>query len=102
MEGEGARKGTPVRSGVALAGTSALAVDLVGAEVMGFDPRTVGYLWYLSRIRKLSRDDVQVLGEDLASCVTRYVPPPRFPELLKWYVKEWECYLHGDYIRSRP
>jgi uncharacterized protein (DUF362 family) len=99
MEGEGPSAGTPVTSGVALAGTSALAVDLVGAEVMGFDPRTVGYLWYLSQVRKLSREEVQVLGENLANCVTRYEPFEGTPELLGWYVKDWKRHLHGDYIR---
>jgi hypothetical protein len=43
-KGNGSVKGTAVNSGVALAGTDALAVDLVGAELMGFDPRTIGYL----------------------------------------------------------
>jgi uncharacterized protein (DUF362 family) len=99
MEGEGPALGTPITSGVALAGTNALAVDLVGAEVMGFDPRTVGYLWYLSQVRKLSREDVQVLGENPAMCVTRYDPFEGTPALLDWYVKDWKRYLHGDYLR---
>ncbi len=102
MEGKGPSAGTPVNSGVALAGTSALAVDVVGAEVMGFDPRTVGYLWYLSQICKFSREDVQVLGEDPARCITRYMPFEGMPEILGWYVKDWKRYLHGDYIRSQP
>jgi uncharacterized protein (DUF362 family) len=35
MEGEGPVKGTPIASEVALAGTNALAVDIVGSEVLG-------------------------------------------------------------------
>jgi len=84
MEGNGPVKGTPVKSGVALAGTDALAVDLVGAELMGLDPRTIGYLWYLSQRRGLSREDVLVLGDDPAACVTRYQPCAMLQELLAW------------------
>jgi uncharacterized protein (DUF362 family) len=99
MEGKGPSQGTPVNSGVALAGANALAVDLVGAELMGFDPRTVGYLWYLSKIRKISRKDVKVVGEDPTQCITRYLPYEGMSEILGWYVKEWEQYLHGNYIQ---
>jgi uncharacterized protein (DUF362 family) len=100
MEGNGPVKGTPVKSGVALAGTDALAVDLVGAELMGFDPRTIGYLWYLSQRRGLSRENVVVLGDDPAKCVTRYQPCDMFPELLAWWVPDWQTYLSGKYLRD--
>ena len=100
MEGNGPVKGTPVQSGVALAGTDALAVDLVGAELMGFDPRTIGYLWYLSQRRGLSREDVRVLGADPATCVTRYQPCEMLQELLAWWVPDWRNYLSGMYLRT--
>ena len=102
MEGEGPVKGTPIPSGVALAGTDALAADLVGAELMGFDPRTIGYLWYLSQQRGLSRAQIEVRGADPAQCVTRYRPPDRHPELLGWYVPEWQTYLSGSYVKDSP
>ncbi len=93
MEGNGPVKGTPIRSGVALAGTDALAVDLVGVELMGFDPRTIGYLWYLSQLRGLARADVTVLGADPAACVTRYQPSENMQENLAWWVPDWKGYL---------
>lgn len=45
MEGNGPAKGTPVDMGVALAGADFVAVDAVGATLMGIDPRDMGYLW---------------------------------------------------------
>lgn len=100
MEGNGPVKGTPVQSGVALAGTDALAVDLVGAELMGFDPRTIGYLWYLSQQRGLPREDVRVLGDDPTTCVTRYQPCDMLQEVLAWWVPDWRNYLSGTYLRT--
>jgi len=99
MEGNGPVKGTPVASGVALAGTDALAVDLIGAELMGLDPRTIGYLWYLSQERGLAREEIQVRGALPAQCVTRYEPPATLPEILSWYVPEWQTYLRGSYLK---
>ena len=100
MEGNGPVKGTAVHSGVALAGTDALAVDLVGAELMGFDPRTIGYLWYLSQHRGLARAQISMRGADPAQCVTRYQPTATLPEILGWYVPEWQTYLSGSYLKS--
>ena len=100
MEGNGPVKGMPIRSGVALAGTDGVAVDLVGAELMGFDPRTIGYLWYLSQLRGFAREDVTVVGEDPAACVTRYKPCENMPEVLAWWVPDWKHYLHIAPLRS--
>jgi uncharacterized protein (DUF362 family) len=93
MEGNGPVKGTPVRSGVALAGTDALAVDLVGADLMGFDSRTIGYLWYLSQIRGMSRENALVVGEDPANCVTHYKPSENMQEILAWWIPDWKSHV---------
>jgi len=98
MEGDGPVEGTPVRSGVALASNDALALDLVATEVMGFDSRTVGYLWYLVQLRGLSPKDISVLGEDPAKCVTRYKTHKRTPWQLGWWVEDWQSYLKGNYL----
>lgn len=100
MEGEGPVRGTPVESGVAVAGTNALAVDIIGSEVMGFDYRTIGYLWYLSQVMKLEREDIQVVGEDPRDCITRYKPYARMQAILTWWVENWQELLHGNYIKS--
>lgn len=44
MEGDGPTRGAPVPLGVVLAGMDAVAVDAVGATLMGFDPSDIGYL----------------------------------------------------------
>jgi len=102
MEGNGPVKGTAIPSGAAVAGTDALAVDLIGAELMGFDPRTIGYLWYLSQQRGLARAQIQVRGVDPAQCVTRFQPATTLPENLSWYVPEWQTYLSGTYLKLPP
>ena len=101
MEGEGPVKGTPIASRVALAGTNALAVDIAGSEVMGFDYRTIGYLWYLSQLRGLSREDIQVAGEDPIRCVTRYKSNENLPELLAWWRENWKDYLSDACAKVR-
>jgi uncharacterized protein (DUF362 family) len=102
MEGEGPVKGTPIASGVALAGTDALAVDLLGAELMGMDPRTVGYFWYLSQLRGFTQAQIEVRGADRAQSVTRFDLPSTFPNILGWYVPEWQAYLRGSYLKNPP
>ena len=99
MEGDGPAGGTPVASGIAVAGTDALAVDLVSTGLMGFDYRTVGYLWYLSQLKGVSPDEIEVMGEDPATCVTRYRPHERFPELLDWWVEDWREHLNGSFVK---
>jgi len=99
MDGNRPVNGAPVSSGVALASTDALAADVVGTELMGFDPRTIGYLWYLTQLRGLSREDIGVVGEDPSTCITRYKEYDRMAELLTWWVENWKGYLEGSYLR---
>lgn len=100
MENKGPVQGTPIKSGVALASTNALAADILGSELMGFDYRTVGYLWYLSELYKLKREDIEVVGENPRDCVTRYKPYEKMQAILAWWVENWQELLNGDYLRS--
>jgi uncharacterized protein (DUF362 family) len=76
MHREGPRHGTPVRLGVVVAGTDAVAVDAVAAAVMGFDPRTIGYLQYAQEaglgVADLAR--INVVGDPIAEVRRRFVP----------------------------
>jgi uncharacterized protein (DUF362 family) len=96
MEGNGPIDGTPISSGVALAGTDALAVDIVGTRLMGFDPRTIGYLWYLSNLRNLSEGDIGVLGEEAGYSARKFKPHEKFQEVLGWWVEDWRSYYDAD------
>jgi uncharacterized protein (DUF362 family) len=100
MEGEGPGNGTAVASGVALASVDALALDIIGAEVMGFDYRTIGYLWYLSRLQGLERSDIELAGENPADCITRYQPHKDTAWQLSWWVDHWQEYLRGGYLKG--
>ncbi len=61
---------------------------------MGFDPRTVGYLWYLSNMRNLSAGDIEVSGENIAYCTKKFKAPDRYHELLGWWVEDWQKYIN--------
>ena len=98
MQGNGPVEGVPISSGVAVAGTDALAVDRIGARIMGFDPRTIGYLWYLSQLRGISSENIQVVGDDISQCINKYNPHENFVEMLGWWVKDWCSYVDGDYL----
>ncbi len=98
MEGEGPAKGTPVNSGMVVASTDALAADTVAAEMMGFDPRAIGYLWYLSQVRAFQRSDIQMVGDDPASCRKHFIPSESFQNILGWYVENWKSYLDKSYL----
>jgi uncharacterized protein (DUF362 family) len=80
MEGEGPTLGDDVEWGVALAGLDFLAVDTVAATIMGFDPRTIGYL-HLMREASLGVGDlenIEILGEELEAVTRNFKPHSNF------------------------
>ncbi len=94
MEGDGpVEPGTPIQSGMVLASVDQVACDTVGAELMGFDPRDIGYLWYLSQARGLTRRAVRVLGDRPEACRVRFKPHSKYAEMLGWRVDGWEALL---------
>lgn len=98
MEGNGPSKGSPVSAGIAAASADALAADTVAAEMMGFDPRTVGYLWYLSQIRGLDRESIQIVGADPATCRRNFKSCDQLQKILGWYVENWRAFLEGEHL----
>ena len=89
MEGSGPVSGTAKHSGVALAGIDSTAVDAIGAQVMGYDPRTIGYLYYQMELQGLTPGDIQVIGERVEDCVTKYKDHPSYAAQLEWQVDGW-------------
>jgi uncharacterized protein (DUF362 family) len=69
MEGQGPGSGTPVKMGVAVAGTDPIACDAVMASMMGFDPLSIGYLALANEraIGVADLDKIDIVGENPAN-----------------------------------
>jgi uncharacterized protein (DUF362 family) len=78
MEGDGPSRGTPVDSRVALAGTDAVAVDTLGARVMGYDAKKILYLSAMAEagMGQGSLDKITVLGSRVEECSYRFKNSP--------------------------
>lgn len=76
MHREGPRHGTPIRLGLALAGTDPVAVDAVGAAAMGFDPMRVGHLRlaHETGLGVADLERIEVVGDPLDRVRRRCVP----------------------------
>ncbi|SNB64282.1 DUF362 domain-containing protein [Thermoflexus hugenholtzii] len=77
MEGDGPLFGTPVPHGVLLVGADPLAVDVIGARLMGFDPEEIEHLhWGIwAGIGQGVR--IEVRGAPLEALRRRYQRPPK-------------------------
>lgn len=85
IEGNGPAWGVPIGSKVALASLDAVAADITGTRVMGFDPRQVNYLNAMAEggLGQGEYDKIQLLGTPLEQCITKYKPNERMAELYK-------------------
>jgi uncharacterized protein (DUF362 family) len=87
MEGEGPSAGDAVDWRVAAAGTDALAVDVLTASLMGFDPDSVGYLHHC-RLMGLGvglLEQIDVVGQIRPHEVRhRFRPHPTYLRQLGW------------------
>ena len=74
MEGKGPNHGTPVEHGVALASTDWLAVDRLGAELMGVDYNDLKYLQWCGEAG-MGQDDlsrISIIGSDYKKHIIKY------------------------------
>jgi uncharacterized protein (DUF362 family) len=78
MEGDGPSRGTPVDSRVALASADALAADVLGARVMGYDAKKILYLSAMTEagMGQGNPDKITVLGNRLDECSYRFKNSP--------------------------
>jgi uncharacterized protein (DUF362 family) len=85
IEGNGPAWGVPIGSKVALASRDAVAADVTGTRVMGFDPRMINYLNAMAAAGLGQGDPgkIQLLGTPLDQCVMKYKPNERMAELYK-------------------
>lgn len=86
MQGNGPISGVAAPHGVALAGTDYVAVDHIGAELMGVDFNDIGYLTYCASAGygQGDRAKIQVTGEDPARHVMKYRMHEKIEEELTW------------------
>jgi uncharacterized protein (DUF362 family) len=96
MEGNGPTDGTIVPLGLALVSTDALAADVVGTTIMGFDPDNVGYLHYCQRMQ-LGVGDlscIEIVGNArLADCIRPFRPHDTYRRQRRWHLPGAERYL---------
>ena len=84
LEGDGPNlppgKSKPL--GLLVAGKDGLAVDIVCARIMGFDPANVKHL-KLARQKGLgagSLEEIEIKGESLNNAITEFEPPSTFKD----------------------
>ena len=85
IEGNGPAWGTPISSKVVLASRDAVAADITGTRVMGFDPGKINYLNAMAAagLGQGDTDKIQLLGTPLEQCITKYKPNEKMAELYK-------------------
>lgn len=90
MEGNGPIHGSPVDLGVALAGTDFIAVDSLGAFIMGFQPGEIGYLYYANRyglgVGDISR--IGIVGVKPDEVRRRFQPHYGYERQRRWMLRE--------------
>jgi uncharacterized protein (DUF362 family) len=86
MEGNGPVSGSKVDWGVALVGTDGVAVDTVAAYLMGFDPKSVGYLSFCSQdgLGEGNIENIRIVGTPLETCRHTFRPHQSYEAQLGW------------------
>ncbi len=96
MEGDGPGSGDLVDWRVALASIDPLAVDVLTAHLMGFDPKRVGYLRYcgLMGLGVAALDQIDVVGNAAPEAVRQsFKPHATYQRQLQWHLGGAERYL---------
>jgi uncharacterized protein (DUF362 family) len=86
MEGNGPVSGSRVDWGVAIAGTDGVAVDTVTAYLMGFDPQSIGYLYFCAQdgLGEGNMDNIRIIGTPLEACRHSFRPHQSYQAQLGW------------------
>lgn len=96
MKGSGPTEGAPVPLHLASAGTDALAADVVGAALMGFDADKVGYLHYCKEMGLGAGDlaQIEIVGNaTLTGCARPFRPHDTHHRQQRWMLPRAEEYL---------
>ncbi|MCD6312209.1 MAG: DUF362 domain-containing protein [Thaumarchaeota archaeon] len=86
MEEDGPVSGTPKKWGVIFASTNPVSLDAAASYAMGFDPRDIGYLYFLNRwgYGEIDPKKIEILGERLESIKTSFKPHRTYRQQLSW------------------
>lgn len=86
MEGNGPVSGTPVNHKVAIASTDWLAADRIGVELMGFDIKKIGYLWFSAQANRSQGNlkKMAILGEKVEDHIRKYRPHDNVERQYRW------------------
>lgn len=86
MEGDGPVSGSPKRWGATFASTNPVSLDAATSYAMGFDPRDIGYLYFLNRwgYGEIDPGKIEVVGEKLESLRTSFKPHRTHQQQLSW------------------
>lgn len=87
MEGDGPGHGTSVLMNLAISGLDFLAVDTVGAYLMGFNPEDIGYLHFCREagMGEGELNKIKIVGvEDLKKYRKKFKPHRDYEKQIKW------------------
>ncbi len=86
MEGNGPVAGTPLDHRVAIASTDWLSADRIAVELMGFDFKKIGYLWFAARegLGNGDLEKIEVLGERVKNHIRSYRPHENIRSQYEW------------------
>ena len=94
MEGNGPVRGSGVDTQAVLASTDFIAADIIGAELMGFNPENIGYLQYAAGrdgFRPLGvgdREKITLVGTPLETLRRKFRPHDSYRAQLAWHIPE--------------
>jgi uncharacterized protein (DUF362 family) len=89
MEGEGPLLGKPVTLGVAVASADPLKADGVGVRLMGLEPESIGYLWYLQRDGYGDYSLAGLVGGQIERYSRKFKMHSRYAEQRNWQTAEF-------------
>ena len=97
MQGNGPVDGHEIESNVVVAAHHAIAADVVGLQVMGFDLGQVGYLRYAMELRNLTVADIEVVGASIEEVRVAYQAHDEIASQLTWPLEsDWRGVFNGD------
>ena len=86
MEGNGPVGGEPKKWGVVFASTNPVNLDVTVAYAMGFNPRDIGYLYFLTKwgYGEIDPYKISIVGERLENIMTKFRPHDTYKKQLSW------------------